>query len=138
VVSAGTASPGLTILLVILFLALVITVVVMAFLLSRARTEVFAARREASRAGGRHEAAIQRAGQAEEQAARLMHAVEVAVATARQAVDNKDQLGLVNQQLAELLAYVSGPLEELPPPQSAFIGEPNQAPGSRQGQQPGH
>jgi FtsZ-interacting cell division protein ZipA len=125
VVSVGTANPGLTILLVILFLALVITVVVMAFLLSRARAEMFAARREARRAGGRHKAAVQRAGEAEEQAARLMHAVEAAVATARQAVDNKDQLELVNQQLAQLFAYVSGPLEELPPPQSAFTGEPN-------------
>jgi flagellar basal body-associated protein FliL len=114
VITVETVNPILTFLLVILFLALVVTIVVLAWLLSKARGEMSAARREAARAASRQKAAAERAREAEEQAARLMHAVEVAVATARQAVDNKDQLELVNQQLAQLFAYVSEPLEELP------------------------
>jgi hypothetical protein len=119
----GTVNPGLTALLVILFLALVVTIVVLACLLSKARGEMFTARREAVRAASRQEAAAERAREAEEQAARLMHAAEVAVATARLALDNKDQLELVSQQLARLFAYVSGPLEELPGDGPALTGQ---------------
>jgi hypothetical protein len=119
----GTVNPGLTALLVILFLALVVTIVVLACLLSKAREEMFTARGEAVRAVSRQKAAAERASEAEEQAARLMHAVEVAVATARQAVDNRDQLELVNQQLAQLFAYVSEPPVELPGDGPALTGQ---------------
>jgi uncharacterized protein (DUF1778 family) len=112
VVTVGTVNPGLTLTLVILFLVLVVTIVVMAFLLSRARTQLYAATRESARSGGRHKAAIVRAKEAEEQAARLFHAVETAVATARQAVNNSNQLELVNQQLGQLFAHLSEPLHE--------------------------
>jgi flagellar basal body-associated protein FliL len=123
VITVETVNPILTFLLVILFLALVVTIVVLAWLLSKARGEMSTARTEAARAASRQKAAAERAREAEEQAARLMHAVEVAVATARRAVDNKDQLELVNQQLAQLFAYVSEPLEELPGDGPALTGQ---------------
>jgi hypothetical protein len=110
-VTIGTVNPKLTALLVILFLALVVTLVVMTFLLSRARTEMHAARREAARSGGKHRAAVKRAREAEEQAARLFHAVEIAVATARQAVEAMDDPEDVGERLGELYAYVTDPLE---------------------------
>jgi hypothetical protein len=118
----GTVNPGLTLALILLFLALVIAIVILACMLSRARSQMFAARREASRSGGKHRATAKRAEEAEEQCARLFCAVETAVATARQAVDNKDQLQLVNQQLAQLFAYVSEPLEELPGDDPSLTG----------------
>jgi L-asparagine transporter-like permease len=80
----------LTGILVILFLAALVTVVTLACLLSRARAQIFAASREVHRLAARHKAAAARAGQAEDQAARLFHAVEAAVATARQAVESRD------------------------------------------------
>jgi len=110
-VTVGTVNPGLTALLVVVFLVLVVTLVVMTFLLSRARTQMHAARQEARRLAGRHKAAAARARDAEEQAARLFHAVEIAVATARQAVENQDQLETVSKQFGELFAYVTEPLE---------------------------
>jgi flagellar biosynthesis/type III secretory pathway M-ring protein FliF/YscJ len=125
VVTVGTVNPGLTLTLVILFLVLVVTIVVMAFLLSRARTQMYAATREAGRSGGRHKAAMARAEEAEEQAARLFHAVETAVATARQAVNNSNQLELVNQQLGQLLRTSPSRRASTPVP-----GRPTSAPWS--------
>jgi hypothetical protein len=113
--NVGTVNPELTILLVLLFLALVVAIVVLACHLSRARSQMLAANREVARLAGRHKAAAARAREAEEQATRLFHAVEVAVATARQAVSNKDQLELVSERLGQLFAYVTQPLEELQP-----------------------
>jgi Na+-transporting methylmalonyl-CoA/oxaloacetate decarboxylase gamma subunit len=113
--TVGTVNPELTVLLVLLFLALVVAIVVMACQLSRARAKMHAASQEARRLAGRHKAATARAEEAEQQAARLFHAVEVAVATARQAVSNADQLELVSQRLGQLHAYVTTPLEEPPP-----------------------
>ena len=113
--NVGTVNPELTILLVLLFLALVVAIVVLACHLSRARSQMLAANREVARLAGRHKAAAARAREAEEQATQLFHAVEVAVATARQAVSNKDQLELVSERLGQLFAYVTQPLEELQP-----------------------
>ena len=113
--NVGTVNPELTILLVVLFLGLVVAIVVLACYLSRTRSQMLAANREVARLAGRHKAAAARAREAEEQATRLFHAVEVAVATARQAVSNKDQLELVSERLGQLFAYVTQPLEELQP-----------------------
>jgi Na+-transporting methylmalonyl-CoA/oxaloacetate decarboxylase gamma subunit len=115
VITVGTISPGLTLALVILFLALAAAVAVMACLLSRARGQLYVARREAARSGGRHRAAAEQAREAEEQAARLLRAVEAAVATARRAVEDRDQLEIVGERLSQLLAYVTEPLDALPP-----------------------
>jgi Na+-transporting methylmalonyl-CoA/oxaloacetate decarboxylase gamma subunit len=111
----GTVNPGLTLALVLLFLALVVAIVVLGGLLASARKQIHAASREVARVAGRHKAAKARAEEAEEQAARLMHAVETAIATARQAVENRGQLEAVGQRLGELFAYVTEPLEELAP-----------------------
>jgi FtsZ-interacting cell division protein ZipA len=107
------ASPLMGI-LVILFLATLITAVILACLLSRARAQVFAASREVHRLAARHKAAAAQASEAEEQAARLCHAVEAAVATARQAVESRDQMAVMGQQLGQLLACVTQPYDELP------------------------
>jgi hypothetical protein len=108
----GTVNPTLTFLLALLFLAMFITITALAVLLSRSRRDMHTARGEARRVAGRHKAAQARAGEAEDQAARLMVAVEGAIATARQAVSNTDQLEIVSRQLGELFAYVTEPLEE--------------------------
>jgi nitrogen fixation protein FixH len=113
--NVGTVNPELTILLVLLFLALVVAIVVLACYLSRARSQMLAANREVARLAGRHKAAAARASEAGEQCARLFHALETAVATARQAVGNTEQLERVGHQLGELLTYVTTPLDELAP-----------------------
>lgn len=107
------ASPFMGI-LVILFLAALITIGILSCLLSRARAQMFAASREVHRLAVRHKAAVGRASEAEEQAARLFHAVEAAVTTARQAVESRDQMEVMGQQIGQLLAYVTQPYDELP------------------------
>jgi Na+-transporting methylmalonyl-CoA/oxaloacetate decarboxylase gamma subunit len=113
--NVGTVSPGLTLALVLMFLGMVIVIVVLGSLLANARKQVHAAGREVIRVTTRHKTAAARAREAEERAARLFRAVEVAIATARQAVENTDQLEAIGHQLGELFAYITAPLDELPP-----------------------
>jgi hypothetical protein len=110
--NVGTVNPKLTILLVLLFFALVVALVVLACLLSRARGEVVTIRQEIQRVTGRYKALQERSREAEETAGRLMCHIETAIATARKAVENTSQLALMSQQLDQLLVYE--PLEELP------------------------
>jgi Na+-transporting methylmalonyl-CoA/oxaloacetate decarboxylase gamma subunit len=121
--TVGTVNPGLTLALVLLILGMVIAIVVLGSLLASTRKQIHAANREVTRVAARHQAAKAQAVEAEEQAARLMTAVETAIATARQAVENRDQLEAVGQRLGELFAYVTEPLEELTPDGPDLTGQ---------------
>jgi hypothetical protein len=110
--NVGTVNPFLTFLLVLLFFALVVVIIVMACLLHRARGDRLAAIHEANRVAGRHKTAAARASAAEEQARRLLAAVESGMAAMREAVETRDQLKIIAKHTGELLALHNHVLDD--------------------------
>ena len=102
--SVGTVNPGLTALCVVLFVALVVTIVVLANKLARARGQLFTVTQAAARTEHQRDNARKATSAAEQQRDRLLAAVEAGMTAMREAIDTRDQLEIIARHTGELLA----------------------------------
>jgi hypothetical protein len=99
---------------VLTYAALAAVIMFLIWRLTKAREALAGARRTAAHAQARQEAARQAARVAEQRCRHALGQAERSLAQTGQALEIAGHIKLVSQQVTGLIAYITGPFEELP------------------------